>query len=365
MNKKQVLVAAMVAAAVPASADILFGGTRTAGMGGAGLALPATAAEGVVRNPALYAFTPRFQLMIPSFGVETRNITFRQALDEIGSVQRGLDIQELGGFARRFGEDRTEFGVIGDFGVTAAGLAVSVRGQVSAATIPNAPLQQWAQAGGQDVTQLVGQNPQLDGYGYGYYSFDVAYATPVRVPDARLTVGARARTVQAYYAHYIANEAAIVQDQTAQLAPEMGGEELLSRNGMGFDLGFLYTPDNLPNLHLGLAVNNIVEPRVGFDRTLPDGTFGDQIQPFRRNLSVGAGYQVGRTLLLAADLVDIGNNAGQASLRIGGELAVAPNLAVRAGYNTDTALAVGVSAFGFNLAFGGRAPLSVTTGVRF
>lgn len=350
--------------------DLQFGGSRAAGMGGAGLALPVDVVQQGILNPALFGLGPRgFRFKIPMLGFEARGTTWGEVRDEIDRFGGGgdFDLEDISDIAIDFGDRRKEFGVRAGLGLYANGFSLDLQAQALGTTIPNAPLRAFVDSGSGNLIDLQGTGARLDGYGYGYGSLSAAYGRTVpNVRRGRLALGGRVKLVRALYTHYFADEEDIIQQQEAARGAEMGDEDVLDKTGVGLDFGLLYSPQGEHDVHFGLVVENLLEPNVGFRSTRPDGTFrGDRVNPFQRMLNVGVGYQAPKGGLLAADLVDIGNNNGRGALRVGGEMPVGRNFAIRAGYDTRTAFTIGVGFGPFNISYGARSPFTLTTALRF
>lgn len=362
----------IIALAAGAPADWKFGGSRTAGLS-AGLALPFNVESSGLSNPALYGLREKnFRFSWPSLGYRARGISLQDVRDEAGSIgDGGLDVNDLGGFARRFGDRTKEFGLNGDLGFSFGGVAFELLAQGQATTVPNADLQAWSQSGNDDVGLLIDSDPQfnnaqLDGYGFGFYSFNVAYGSVVQVPGPdRLALGARMKVVRAYYTHDIVNAAQIAGGNPGFSAPEMGSRDVLSKSGVGLDLGALYSTGKNRNVHFAFTVDNAVVPRVSFQGTLTDLVTGRTFGAFPTMFNAGVGYVPTDRLLLAADYIDIGNRDGRQELRIGAEAQLIRGFALRMGLNTRSNATVGVSLFGFNLAYSQALPLQIGSVFRF
>ena len=185
-----------------------IGGRRASGMGGAGLAAKRDAGYRGFRNPAAYGLSDSFRFLTPTIGYHISGFSLKELRDNLGSANSGvLDRNALGEFAQTFGDERARFGAVGDAGLNFGGLHVGASGFATVMTVPNAPLQAWAAAGA-DLLALVGTE-QLDGYGLGVQTIDVAYGQATKSPDGReSSIGARARIVRSYYSHHFADSAA-------------------------------------------------------------------------------------------------------------------------------------------------------------
>ncbi|MBI2300604.1 MAG: hypothetical protein HYU66_16980 [Armatimonadetes bacterium] len=100
--------------------------------------------------------------------------------------------------------------------------------------------------------------------------------------------------------------------------------------GFGFDLGVLYTPENLPDWSIGAAVLNVNEPSFR------------GIGLFKRVYNLGVAYRPDKWTTLGLDWFDIGSVAHEGQIRFGGERALTENISVRAGV-AQKAFGVGLS----------------------
>jgi len=353
-----------------AQADVIFGGSRRAAMGGAGLALPIDFSQSTRYNPALLGFGGRgVDFTFPQLGYRANGIDLGDIQDYLGDIgSGGLDVGRLNEFARRFGRRTSEFGVNGNAGISFGGFSFGGDGEAAVTMKPNAPLRAYNGSGN------VPANAQLDAYGFGYYSLNAGYGGKVRVPNGRLALGGTVKSVTGYYAHKIAGN---INGNTAPVngADISGGSDTIRKSGVGFDLGAVYSTEAMPNVYYGAVIENLVRPNVKFNRQLDgDNNLGgpgtapviaNGVDPFKTVTSVGVGAMLGRNILVAADLYDIGNNAGRSEFRSGVEFQVARGFALSAGYNSRSAISVGVSVFGFSVTLAGRQPLTVGAAVRF
>ncbi len=344
-----------------AAADFTIGGARAQGMGGAGLALPIDVRNNYILNPAFLAFGSKNPaLQFPQIGYRIDGIGFGDLSDVIGNFSEGVSQDGVLTLARSFGQNDIKAAFGANLGVSGLGFAVAARGEVGLNSTPNAALRNWD---GNNST-LTG-NERLDAYGYAYRSIDVGYGNAVRVPAGRLAIGANARFITSNYAHKFV-DANGIQNGTVQNGSGIpAGQDTVEEQGVAVDLGLLYSPKNLDNLYFGLVVENFIQPDLNFDVQRPGGAGFDALNPFPRVISVGIGAQVGKGLLLAGDLVDIGNAASRKEARVGAELGLGSSFAIRAGYNSRTAFGWGFSLFGVNVHFAGNTPLSLNSAIRF
>lgn len=356
----------VIAVAPPAAwADWRFGGNKSPGIGGVGLAVPSRPAYDGISNPANFAFTRKvFDFTWPHFGVRFEGISIPELRDHLSSVDSGgLKPDRLAKLARDLGDRPTEFGGTGGVALTFQGLQVSFEGQVLVNTLPNADLQDWVRNGGGDGSLLIDGDPRyngasLNGYGIAFSSLNIAYGVPVRLKsNSRLAVGGRARIVRTYYSHQVIDAQRIATDAPGLLAPEMGGANVISRSGLGVDAGAIYTVGPERKLHYGASIENLIEPSVAFRGTSTDLVTPRTFDAFRRRTSVGAGYQVNERSLIGADWVDVANHTGAAELRMGAYFQVDPRFGVGAGFGTRSPFTIGVNVLGFNVAYSSRLPL--------
>lgn len=346
-----------------------FGGSRSAGMGGAGLALPIDIIQNHRLNPAMLGFGRRkIGLQYPEFGIQTKGIGISDFRDAFGDLNNGgVDSDKVVNLARKYGDRRVDAAADGSIGFVAGGFAISGGGAGAVASIPNASLSTFVASGNTDYSQLPA-DARLDAYGYAYYEVDASYGAPVRTGAGTLAIGGRLRDIKAYYGHKVADQGSIQSGAGVQNGAEFGGsnDDTMDKNSLGFDLGVLYQPKVLSNLYVGATVENLVVPKVGFTRTLPNSdVLTEDFNPFKTTTSVGVGAIVGKTLLLAADIHDVFNRAGDEEVRLGGELNVGRLVSVRAGYNSRTAFTVGLSVGGFNFSLAGNQAVTFSSNIKF
>ncbi len=353
----------LAALAGTASADLIIGGSRSAGMGGAGLALLDDPAGRGYRNPAIYAMKPQlFRVYWPRFGYQVDGI----GLGDYGrffdlSAENPLNADDLGQLARTFGDGRVTVGGTADLGVQVGNFAIDLSGQLVASTIPNDPLKDWVNAGS-DLNNIPA-DAQLDGYGLGTGELGVTSA--LRLPtggEGDLAVGARVKLTKAYYSHHLANASDISSGNSSEGA-EMNGRSFLEDEGLGLDAGAYFRPGN-SGLSFALVVNNLIQPTSGFSAISPDNGGIVRVQPFPTTIDAGVAMQKG-IFLIAADVIDITDAAGRQEIRLGAELGSSRVVALRAGYATNSGFTVGAGFGGFNVAFGERIPVAASFAIRF
>lgn len=359
---------AILGLAATSHADVTFGGARAAGMGGAGLALPVDVGNNYRMNPAFLAFGSKAPtIQWPGVGYKLDGISLGNVSDIIGTIDKGgLDASGILQLARQYADSPKAVAFNANVGFRFGGLAIGGKGEAGINSIPNAVLQQWVQQGG-DINN-VPAGSRLDAYGFGYQQYEVGYGNSIRTKAGKFTIGANVRRIKAYYAHKFADQNTIQNNDQNGVQNGSGiVGDFVTQESTGVDLGLLYNFPKMNNLYIGSVIENFIEPKIAFNYEAPGG--GQPIvpggfDPYKRTFNLGLGY-VQDKLLMAADLVDIGNNASGQELRYGAEYAVGKSAFIRAGYNSRTAFTYGLSIGGFNLQLGGKVPLSITSSVRF
>ena len=351
-----------------ASADVTFGGSRAAGMGGAGLALPIDIGNNYRMNPAFLGFMSKAPtLQWPSVGYKLDGINISNLRDVVGNINHGaLDASGILTLARNYADSPKAVAFNGNLGVRFNGFAFGASGEAGVNSIPNAALQTWAQNGGN--VNNVPANARLDAYGFGYQQYEVGYGSSMKTKVGKLTIGANLRQIKAYYAHKFADGTTIQNNSTSGVQNGSGlTSDFATKQSTGVDLGMLYNFPNVKNFFVGGLIQNAIEPNIKFNYEPPGGgnpIIPNGFDPYKRNFNVGVGYIQGR-LLAAADWIDLGNHAGNQQLRYGAELAISKSTFLRAGYNSQTAFTYGLSINGFNIQLGGKSPLTLTSVIRF
>lgn len=347
-----------------AYADVTFGGSKAAGMGGAGLALGNDPFGPGARNPAWLALNPRSYFSWPSLRYDLEGIRFGD-LDKVfrtsGSGSGVLDTEGLGRIARTFGDRNVEAGASFAIGGQFNRFALDIRAEGSVLTNPNGSLQNWVRAGS-DLT-AVPADAFLDGYGLGVIDFGLSLGHELKAPEGKFAIGGRFKIVQSFYSHYVVDNNAIVAGGSAQ-APEMNGKSLLRKTGVGIDAGVHYASTKHPGWSGALLVNNLIEPNIRFDARRPVLGGTERIRPVVRTVDLGLAFDKG-PWLAAVDLIDAFNSGSRRDLRLGGEVHAGRWLAVRAGWGSLSGPTVGVGVAGFNLAFSRRFPIDASFALRF
>lgn len=360
-----------LAAASIAQTDVSAGGNRKAGMGGAGLALPVDIQLSGRMNPALFAHNKGYRVSLPQLGYELDGLTYNQARDILKKVENGgVTASTVGTLAKQYADARKEFGGSGGFALALDGLNISVDGAANVTSIPNASLATWSKAG---ATGLPPSDAQLDAYGFGYYATNFGYAKTVSDKEAKVDVGIQAKLINGYFSHYYVDATQLTTSSTMGLpATEMGGNSSLSNRSFGLDFGALVTlPTKGSRSFVGFTVQNLVEPKTSFLRTLPGQVqtstpplASTTFNPFARQFAVGFASQTDRTNF-ALDWVDLGNHAGVQALRAGFELNLNKGLSFRVGYDSRTKGTFGLSIGQLHVNFAEKNPFSLATGLKF
>ncbi|MCU0317519.1 MAG: conjugal transfer protein TraF [Fimbriimonadaceae bacterium] len=347
-------------------ADFQFGQGRAYGMANAGLAVPYDWIHSGRKNPAIYAFAPRgLRATFPNIGVRLQGVSFGDLNDVLGNANSGgLNRDDLANIARNFGGRPIDFGANGEFGLSFAGLIVDFRGEAIVTARPNDPLRQWVNSGGSGTIPI---SARMDGYGIGGYEIGFAYGTRLNTGDeSGIAVGARAKFVRTYYTHQFIDGPGIAANGSATLAPEMNGNDTLSENGFGLDVGAIYSSSRQEGLFFGATIENLIKPDASFGATLPNGVPGVVgVRPYNRTFNVGAGFKTKENFIIAADWVDMFNGGDGAELRVGLEYMAGSGFALRAGYASNSGYTLGFGVFGINFAYAPDLPQPYSLSFRF
>jgi hypothetical protein len=191
--------------ALPVWADLSFGGSPSAGMGGAGLAVIRRPTAQSFQNPAVIAYVQGFRFGAGNIDTTARGASFSRLLDDL-EVRQGsaADIATAAGLLRKYAREDTRLLITGDLGIIASGVGVSVGGIVDARLLPNAPLQNWART--DDDIANIPANARADVIAVGVASLpDITAGVRLPSPQGDLAVGVRLRNLRLYYTHYFAN----------------------------------------------------------------------------------------------------------------------------------------------------------------
>jgi hypothetical protein len=349
--------------ALPVWADLSFGGSPSAGMGGAGLAVIQSPTAQSFQNPAVIAYVQGFRFGAGNIDTTARGASFSRLLDDL-EVRQGsaADIATAAGLLRKYAREDTHLLITGDLGIIASGVGISVGGIVDARLLPNAPLQNWARTDGNIAN--IPANAQADVIAVGVVSLpDITTGVRLPSPQGDLAVGVRLRNLKLYYTHYFANQTQLQAGQNATRAPELQGRDYREFSATGIDLGFLWRPTGDKTYTLALVVENFVEPNIRFQATDRNGqTFN--FKPLKRSYNAGLAVELETGSLIAVDFIDIGNNAGKGEIRLGYEQRLG-RIALRTGYASKTGWTAGLGIGGFNLAYSDTLPVVVSRTLNF
>ncbi|MDW8106336.1 MAG: conjugal transfer protein TraF [Armatimonadota bacterium] len=349
---------------VPAWADLSFGGSPSAGMGGAGLAMVRRPTSQSLQNPALIAYVKGFRFSAGNIDITTRGASLNRLLDDLELRQGSIaDLATAAGIIRRFAREDTRLLITGDFGFIANGVGISVGAIVDARLLPNASLQNWARTSG-NVNAI-----PLDGRGaiiaVSVVSLpDITVGTRLPSPQGELAVGARLRNIKLYYTHYFADRAQLQAGGSATRAPELRGRDFLEKTGTSVDLGFLWRPAGEQPYTIALVVENFVEPNIRFQATDRNGNLFN-FKPLKRTYHLGFFADLKTGTQVALDFIDIGNNTGHSELRLGVEQRIGRGFALRGGYASRTGWTAGLGIGGFNIAYSDTLPVVVSRTLNF
>lgn len=364
----------------PAAAqDYTYGGdARSFAMGGAGIAL--MQARSGRSNPATLAFENKeADPTFPALGVRATGPVSRDSAS--GYLTGGFKAKDALSLSRTYGSRDSEFGLNAMAGFRFGHVELGAYAVGTGRVLPNSSLQTWVRNTPREYG-LMPQDSRADVYAAGYYNLpSIAYGrsfslggrkdgqtkrsllAPNNTPE--LGVGLRLKAMRAVYSHYVADYASLQGVADAQLAPEMNGNDTLTKNGFGADLGFLIRPHSGSGVSGALVVANAVKPNFVFNSTDRNGN-SSRVDLLRTTFTAGVGYEALRGgTTLAADLVDFTGAAGPAQLRFGAEQRVWRSLALRAGYSGSAGLTYGLNFFGVDAAFGTKMPLEVVRTFRF
>ncbi len=341
--------------------DVTLGTNRSSGMAGAGLALRMHGDGSYPRNPAILAYMQRFRLTNLDLGYRTEGLSFGELQDRLsGTSNGGLNKDDLSQLAKTFGDRPTEYGLNGRIGLGTSGFNFGIDGNALATTRPNAELQNWVK-GGADVNNP-DPNMRLDGYGYGYYAFDLGYGRPIPTKSGQdMAIGTQVRIIKSYYSHHFVDANQIINGGSTR-GPEMGSEDVVSQDGVGVDLGWYAVVDDQHRFEVAAVVNNLIQPNVSFNGVTPTGAT-EEVFPFKRSLSLGTGYNFDHGAVGALDYVGIGSDS--AELRTGVDVPLGKNLAAAAGYGSRGGFTAAVTFYGVTLTLGSTNGFRAGTFFRF
>jgi hypothetical protein len=350
-------------AVLPVWADLSFGGSPSAGMGGAGLAVIRRPTAQSFQNPAVIAYVQGFRFGAGNIDTTSRGASFSRLLDDL-EVRQGsaADIATAAGLLRKYAREDTRLLLTGDLGVIASGVGISVGGIVDARLLPNALLQTWARTDGNPIN--IPANARADVIAVGVVSLpDITTGVRLPSPQGDLAVGVRLRNLKLYYTHYFADQAQLQAGQNATRAPELQGRDFREFSATGVDLGFLWRPTGDQTYTLALVVENFVEPNIRFQATNRNGQIFN-FKPLKRSYHAGVAVELETGSLIAVDFIDIGNSVGKGEIRLGYEQRLG-RIALRTGYASKTGWTAGLGIGGFNIAYSDTLPVVVSRTLNF
>ncbi|MCX7926362.1 MAG: conjugal transfer protein TraF [Fimbriimonadales bacterium] len=349
---------------LPVWADISFGGSPRAGMGGAGMAVIRRPAAQMAQNPAAIAFVQGVRFGAGNIEFARQGASLGRLIDDLELRQGNIaDIDTAAELLRRYAREDTRLLITGDLGIIASGVGITVGGIVDARLLPNAPLQNWARNDGN--INNIPANARGDIIAVSIVSLpDITTGFRVPAQEGDLAVGVRLRNLKFYYTHYFADQAQLQAGQNATRAPELQGADYLERSATSVDLGLLWRPTGDKQYTLALVVENFIEPNIRFQATNRDGqTF--HFKPLKRTYNAGVAIELETGSLIAVDFIDLGNNAGKGEIRLGYEQRLGRSVALSGGYASRTGWTAGLRLGGFNIAYAEKLPVIVSRTLNF
>ncbi len=348
--------------AMPALADFTLGGSaRAVAMGGAGLA-SGDAGE-TAANPAFLAESGlRLGVQWPNIATRMQGAAgLSDAISLLGNPK--INVTDAFDLVKELGSRPTEIDASANAGLLLPHSDLQVSATVRTFIKPDVNFADWVKDGSSGAPPAVGVadvsalgETTLPSVGIGMY------LPKLDALPGKLAVGVRVKPTKAYYSHYVYNVDA-GGNLNSTLAPEMGGKTYLSASSISADMGLMFTPTVLPNFHVALMVDNLIEPKaITFNAPDIDGLLSQDVSP--RTFSLGAAW-VNNRLTLAADLVDLTGAISKAHGAVGGELRMPLGIALRGGYNSHYGFTAGFGFRGFGLAYSQRAPLMLSNAVAF
>ncbi|WP_395145346.1 hypothetical protein [Armatimonas sp.] len=372
-RRSTVIAGAVALIALPAQAqDITFGGdARAFAMGGAGIASLAgnsISGMGSRNNPASLAFAKGLmRVHYPNIGARASGaISLDKAANFLLTSGSGADATDL---ARRFASETSGFGLNASLGLRLGPVEFLASGVGQGYVLPNASLQTWGKNG---ATGSVPSDARADVLATAIYSLpQIGFATQLKSGSGgenfNIAVGARLKYMNAIYSHFFGEKATLDSSADALRAPEMNGQDTLTKKGLGADLGIMLESKKFLGFSGGLVIANAVKPNftfVGqFGANANGGGGARTYNLLATTATAGVGFQKGG-MTAVADLVDITGAVGKAELRVGAEQKLGP-IALRAGYNSATGYTYGLGLGGFDIALGKRQPLEVVRTFKF
>ncbi|MGC8861896.1 MAG: conjugal transfer protein TraF [Armatimonadota bacterium] len=399
MRKLLAMVSLVALATAGASAsDFDFGSTaRSTAMGGAGIALGDDSGTLTMLNPAAPACAgARFRFIFPGLTFHTTGATFGDLADRLDKI--GGSSEDALSLVNDFARQRTTLSLGMVTGITGP-MGVTVEAQANGIVNPSAEASKWASAAQQfsdtrnlnlstlqatlnnsnfdaAVSAALAGNTSaadaafdryLDDLNQTYVNANVAYGPGFLIgkgfetANGRLWLGTNVKVL-------------VTQGKTWQIRGQRVGSLRVSGGSvladldfsadeiqdnkrtttMKADVGMIYKPNDSV-LQYGLVVNNFIKPKL---RGLTES---------REDLMISGGIAavVGRSIIVAADLVNItGANGEKAKLRMGAEFRLGRLFAARVGYS-GSQWTTGIEVLGINIAWAGRTAQFLTNVLKF
>jgi hypothetical protein len=345
------------------SRDFTYGGdARSYAMGGAGLALYQM--RSLRLNPAMLAFDRRdIEPTFPALGIRA---TDGVGIDSAGGfLINGIKNEDALALVREFSARDSQFGMNGAVGFRVRNFEISANLIAAGRLQPNDSLKAWSQNTPGQYESLP-KDVRGDVITSGYYNLP-AFSYGMRVPGKNkfgpVGVGVRMKYMTGFYSHYVSDYDSILGLKDAPVAPEMNGQDRLTRTGLGMDFGVMAFPNKAKGVALALVAANLINPRFTFDGTDRNGN-PTRVDLVKTTFSAGIAYER-RGTAFALDFADMTGATGPMQVRVGAEQRVWGNIYVRGGYSSGTGPTVGFSLFGVDAAYSKRLPLEVVKTVSF
>ncbi|MEN6371762.1 MAG: hypothetical protein ABFD64_07085 [Armatimonadota bacterium] len=349
--KAAIIIAAILFAAVSATADINMGGqARFYSMGGAGLASIDNPSETAAMNPAAMGLlSKRVRFTFPNFGVCADGAS----IDDISKWAN--DIWDLSGsqgveVAREFGTHDTMLDAGASTGISGLGITAMLDGEARLRIIPNEEFKEFARTGNMPADPSQMQAVVWAEAAMSMPSISAGFKVPkFATGKGDLWVGARVRAVKG---RYIRRTISWSGSNDPNNALSTSNEPVKEESGIGGDFGLIYRAPGKRQMSYGLAVTNLLKPSLGDINQETIWSAGMSMQPNSKTVVVA-------DIVNMTDAYDEGTD-----LRMGIEFKPAKWLGLRAGY-TGHVLTTGVGVFGYDFAFASETPLSISRTIRF
>lgn len=343
------VICAVVLLALPALADIDFGGyARSSAMGGAALAVLDDPLATAMINPAAMALvSKRFAFQFPSFDLRAQGASITDLVDSNNNVSSS-DTEGAIALAREFARQTTQLSIDVHTGVSLGTNAIGLGGQAIARIVPNTQFRNWAN-GNNDPANALAARATVSG---DAIAFLPSFSTGWKVPrsSGAMYIGARGRLVRS--THY--EQSVMLTNPT--LGPidvvQNGPETKVEDSGLGMDVGMIMRAEGPCQTTYGLVITNFLKPALSGIRQ-------------DRMVSLGFATKPSEKVVVAADVANIFRGYDEsAELRMGVEFQAAKRVALRAGYSGKN-FTYGFGLFGLNFAFSSRTPMTIAQTLRF